>query len=623
MSISSPQINRNFIDAATAGSLAGLFAERVKRTPDKIALCQYDPGHERWISYSWTTLAQQVARWRAALAAERLQPGDRVAVMLQNSIEWVCFDQAAQSLGLVVVSLYTTDTDENIVYILDDAGVRLLFVGEVEQWRALRSHRVALPYLQRVWCLHAARELATEPDVLLRWINEVLPSTAAPYQVAITDPDAVATLIYTSGTTGRPKGVMLTHRNLLSNAEAVQQLIPAYAGDVFLSFLPLAHGFERTVEYLLPMMAGSCVTYARSIALLAEDLRVVRPTVFISAPRLYEKMYGVIQQKLAGHPIKQRLMHWTVSLGWRRFEAMQQRRPPLQLWERLLWQVLHTLVAGKVLARLGGRLRVAVTGAAPLPQQVTRFFLGLGLPLIEGYGLTEAGPVVSGNRFTDNIAGSVGTPLVGVEVRLATNGELLVRSAGVMRGYWQREAATHQVIDADGWLHTGDLAEIKAGHIYIRGRLKEILVTSTGEKVPPADMEAVITLDPLFDQAMVVGEGKPFLAALLVLNADSWHDFAASLRLDPHAAQSLQDPRAIDAVLARLAKRLSAFPGYAQIHAVYLSTKAWSIDNGLLTPTLKIKRHTLTQQFSAQIDALYRGHILIEQQDTLDLLDES
>jgi len=608
-----PQSHKtDFIDEAMAKTLPELFHQRVKRSPNNVAYTQYDVKARIWRNYTWQEVQFLVQRWRQALLKEELTEGDRVAIMLGNSVEWICLDQAAQSLGLVIVSLYTTDTAENITYILDDAGVRLLLVAELDQWKNIETHKTGLPVLQSVWCLQDGTAPEYEQYGRVQCIDNILPSESVPYENRHFDPDTLATIIYTSGTTGRPKGVMLSHHNILSNAEAVHKNIPAYPDDVFLSFLPLAHAFERTIEYYLPMMAGSQVSYAKSIETLVDDLQEIRPTVFLSAPRLYEKIYVAIQQKVASHRLKRKLFQWTVSLGWQQFEASQNRRPPVSIAKRLLGKVLHNIVAEKVLARLGGRLRVAVTGAAPMSEKVSRFFLGLGLPLVEGYGLTEASPAVTGNSLEKNIPGSVGEALHGVEVAIADNGELLVRSPGVMLGYWHKAEATREAIDRDGWLHTGDLAEIKKGRIYIRGRLKEILVTSTGEKVAPADMETSITLDPLFEQAMVVGEGKPFISALLVLEKEGWSKFAGELALDSTDSQSLQSPEAINAVLSKLASLLSSFPGYAQIHSVYLTCEPWTIDNGLLTPTLKIKRNVIKEHFSKQITELYRGHLMAE-----------
>jgi len=601
----------DFITAAEAGTLPGLFAARVQRSPEKLAYQQYESQTESWRDYSWQELHALVASWRGALALENLQPGDRVATLLKNGIDWVCFEQAAQSLGLVIVALYTTDTPNNLSYILADAGVRVLLIEDLAQWQGLVGKREELSALQRVWCLQKGESGSNQAE-FIRHVKDILPVEGQNYENKVTDPGALATIIYTSGTTGRPKGVMLSHHNILVNAEAVQKHIPAYPEDIFLSFLPLAHGFERTVNYYLPMMAGSRVSYARSIKLLAEDLLTVRPTVFLSAPRLYEKIYAAVQYKVAPHWLKRKLLAATISLGWQKFEAQQQRRPLLNLIQRFQHVILHRLVAEKILSRLGGRLRVAVTGAAPMSVKVARFFIGLGFPLVEGYGLTEAGPVVSANSPEKNIPGSVGITLPGVEVTTTEEGELLVRSAGVMQGYWHRQEATREVIDDSDWLHTGDLAEIKDDTIFIRGRRKDILVTSTGEKVPPADMEMAITLDPLFEQAMVVGEGKPFISALLVLNPDAWKKLAKELGLDAEDSGSLKSPEAIDAVLHKLAALLGMFPGYAQIHAVSLSCEPWRIENGLLTPTFKIKRSELEKHFAREINELYRGHVLVE-----------
>jgi long-chain acyl-CoA synthetase len=265
------------------------------------------------------------------------------------------------------------------------------------------------------------------------------------------------------------------------------------------------------------------------------------------------------------------------------------------------------------LERLGGRLRVAISGAAPLPARVAQCFIGLGLTLVEGYGLTEAAPTVAGNRIEDNVPGSAGLPIPGVDTRIAENGELLVSSPGVMLGYWKLAQATRRAIDEDGWLHTGDIAEMREGRIYIRGRLKDILVMSSGEKVPAGDLERTITGDPLFEQALVVGEGKPFVTALIVLEQQAWKVLAGELSLDSEDGRSLQARRANRAVVDRIAGLLREFPVHARVRRVRLSLEPWTIDNGLLTPTMKVKRGEVEQHFSKEIGALYAGHVVAEQ----------
>jgi long-chain acyl-CoA synthetase len=518
-------------------------------------------------------------------------------------MDWVCFDQAALGLGLVVVPLYTTDSPDNLVHILGDSGARLLLIDSYARWVPLAERRRSVPDLRRVLCVAGARGLG---DDTVRSLPEWLPGEPGEPIEPDSDPGTLATLVYTSGTTGRPKGVMLSHRAILWDAEAVLRRIPARSSDLFLSFLPLAHAFERTVGYYLPMMAGCCVAYARSIEQLRHDLLTLRPTVLLSVPRVYDRIFLAIQTKVGERGLRRRLIETTVSVGWRRFQAAQGTGPAPGPLGRLLWPLLARLVARPVLDRLGGRVRVAVSGGAPLSPAVTRFFIGLGLPLTEGYGLTEAAPVVSGSAPKDCVPGSVGGALPGIKVRLSPQNELLVRAPSLMLGYWGRPEATREAIDGDGWLHTGDLAEIHDGRISIRGRMKEILVTSSGEKVPPADMEMALTLDPLFDQAMVLGEGRPYLAALLVLNREAWAHLARGLGLDPEDPASLGSSKALNSAQSRVRECLKGFPGYAQVRAVHLALEPWTLENGLITPTLKVKREQLESRFDEVIQGLYR-----------------
>jgi long-chain acyl-CoA synthetase len=598
----------DLISCAEAGTLPGLFKRRIERTPGTVAYQQYDPAGHRWISYTWQEVHIQYSRWQQALAGENLEAGDRVAVILRNSVEWVCFEQAALSLGLVVVPLCIWDSPGNIAYILTDSGSRILLVGTDQQWQALAEHCAGLPALEHILCLEKEKVTGTQQQkIKFSHVADWLPKRpVAPVNRAV-DPHGLATIVYTSGTTSYPKGVMLSHLNILWNAEAVLKVNPGYREDVFLSFLPLSHTFERTVGYYVPMMAGSSVAYARSSKDLAEDLLIIRPTVLISVPRIFERMYARIQQQLIEKGALARLLfRWAEEVGWHRFEATQGRGRHANLLERILFRpLLHRIVAAKVLARLGGRVRFAVSGGAPLQERLSQFFVGLGLPLVQGFGLTETSPVISANRLENNVPASVGEPLPGVEVKIEHNGELLVRSPGVMLGYWNRPEDTSAAIDGDGWLHTGDIAEILDHRIYIRGRLKEILVTSTGEKVSPADMETSIILDPLFNQAMVVGEGRPYIAALLVLNPAAWQVFASGLGLDPEDPTSLQSPAATKEVIKKIAGLLRKFPAHAQIRSVYMTLEPWTIENGVITATMKLKRPEIEKQFAEQIRKLY------------------
>ncbi|MGD2076477.1 MAG: long-chain fatty acid--CoA ligase, partial [Gammaproteobacteria bacterium] len=554
------------ISPEQAGTLAGLFYERVRRTPDALAYRFFEEDTERWQDLSWSEVGRQVARWQAALASEDLQPGDRVAVMMQNCPEWVMFDQAALANGLVVVPLYTQDRAENAAYILNNCGAKLLLIGNQEHWDGLQAVMDELGSLTRIISVRHI-DTAAHPDGRLKTVGGWLPDSAELVR-ASRESDSLATIVYTSGTTGRPKGVMLSHYNILWNAYRSLEAVSCRPDDLFLSFLPLSHTLERTGGYYLPMMAGAGIAYNRAITLLGEDLLAVRPTVLISVPRIFERVYNKI---LAGleekSPIARTLFNLAVDTGWRRFELEQGRggwSPRL-----LLWPLLYALVGRKVMAKLGGRLRLAVVGGAPLPLSVARLFIGLGLPMIQGYGLTETSPVISVNPLENNDPASVGSLLTDVEAKIGANDELLVRSPGVMLGYWGNDRGTRDMIDARGWLHTGDKARIENDQLYITGRLKEIIVLANGEKVPPADMEMMICMDPLIEQAMVIGDSRPYLTALLVLNREQMEEICRELKLERCDSEACGSSRVNQLVLERIANQICCFPGYAKIRQVW------------------------------------------------------
>lgn len=599
-----PDNQDHIITPEQAVTLHGLFVERVKRTPEAIAFRYFDADENAWLSMTWAQARDQTARWQAALMREGLVAGDRVGIMLRNCPQWVLFDQAALSLGLVVVPLYTEDRQDSVAYIINDAGVKVLLFENAEQWQALRSVCAQLPCIQRMISLD---RVAGHNEVRLQCVEEWLPEHAV-FDKQVRGRDALATIMYTSGTTGRPKGVMLSHRNILFDAHAALVTCPIAGTDTMLSFLPLSHAFERTVGYYICVMAGVTVAYARSVQLLSEDLQIIRPTILVSVPRIFERVYGAISAKLEeASPLRRKLFALAVNVGWHRFEHEQGRAG----WNLslLLWPLLNHLVASKVMARLGGRLRLTLCGGAALQPEISRVFIALGLPILQGYGLTETSPIVCANRLDSNFPSSVGLPLPGVEVRIGEQGALLVKGQNVMLGYWNNAEATRAMIDADGWLNSGDIASIsESGHITITGRLKEIIVMSNGEKISPADMERAILRDRLFELVMVYGEGRPYLTALAVVNAAGWAHLAQEAGVRADMPESLHDPRIEQQALQRIADQIKEFPGYAKINRVLLLTEPWSVDNGLLTPTLKVKRGSVVKHFAKEIEQLYQGH---------------
>lgn len=593
------------ISAEQAGTLAGLFRERVRRSPDAIAYRQYDSNDGQWHDTTWSGMAAEVVRWQKAFAAEDLQPGDRIAVLLRNCKEWVTYDQAALGCGLVIVPMYLDDRPESMAYILNDSGCKLLLLHGQEHWDGIQTVLRELDSLIRILTLEAVTNPGNDPRV--RTVSEWLPGPGGDLRVTDSSADELATVVYTSGTTGRPKGVMLSHWNILFDSERALEIVHMYPSDLLLSFLPLSHTFERTAGYYGPMMAGSTVAYARSIPELGEDLLTVQPTLMISVPRIYERVYNKIQAGLAEKPpLASRLFNLAVDTGWKRFLHRQGRGR----WQPvfLLWPLLNKLVAGKIMAKLGGRMRLAASGGAPLPSPIAKVFIGLGLNLVQGYGLTETSPILAANPEDDNDPASVGVPLRGLELRVGEQDELLARGPVVMLGYWNNPDATAAVIDSDGWFHTGDKARIENNHVYITGRIKEIIVLANGEKVPPADMEMAIALDTLFEQVMVIGDNRPYLTALLVLNSEQWAQLAAELKLDASDPGALHSEALEQYVSDKLGERLAEFPGYARIHGITCTLEPWSIENELITPTLKLKRNRITERFAADIDRMYEGH---------------
>ncbi len=600
------QWTEDLVSVESARTLDGLFVQRVHRSGERVAYRHYQRGAKEWQDLTWAQVAAEVARWQDALAGEDLHPGDRVALLLRNGPEWVIFDQAAMGMGLVVVPLYTDDRPDNVAYILEDAAVKLLLVQDLGRWKRLAPAVSDNVSLQRVLLWDPGKD-PNDPvagDKRLRSVSAWLPAKGSQLRRRNGDPHQLASIVYTSGTTGRSKGVMLSHYNMLSVAHGALTVVACYKEDIFLSFLPLSHTLERTAGYYLPMMTGATVAYSRSVGQLAQDLQIIQPTVIVAVPRIFERVYGRIKDQLASKSsISRRLFGAAINVGWQRFLYRQGRAH----WSGLLllWPLLRRLVASKIIERLGGRLRAAISGGAPLSPEIARVFIGLDVPILQGYGLTETSPVISVNPLEDNEPASVGIPLRGVEVKVGENDELLVKSPGVMMGYWNNHAATSQMIDADGWLHTGDQARIERNHIYIIGRIKDILVLSNGEKVPPADMELAIALDPLVEQVMVVGEGRSFLTALVVLDGDFWPGLAQDYGLDPMAPESLGNSKVLSLLLKRLRDALRDFPGYAKIRRVTLLLEPWTVDNDLLTPTMKLKRARIVEYHAKAVDAMY------------------
>ncbi|MCW8929947.1 MAG: AMP-dependent synthetase/ligase [Gammaproteobacteria bacterium] len=594
-----------------AGTLDGLFYERTMRSADDTAYIQYNKQKkqspdEAWEKTTWNEMAILVGKWQKAISRENLENGDRIAILMKNCKEWIAVDQAALGLGLVVVPLYLDDRPDNISYILEDAAVKLLVIQDINQWNHLRENCVDNDTLKRVILVDASSDKLHNESEQVTSAQQWLPEQGHLLHKRNGAPEELATIVYTSGTTGKPKGVMLSHKNILSIAYPSALGLKISDKDLFLSFLPMSHTFERSLGYYLTVMVGCRVAFARSIQLLAEDLVTLKPNMLISVPRIYERVYAKIESTLLkGSPIKRALFKLTVQVGWNRF-LYQQKRTHFCL-SCILWPILKKIVADKVMQKFGGNLKLAATGGAAIPFPVAKTFIGLGLTLIQGYGLTETSPVATFNRIENNDPRSIGHPLEGIELKIGDNDELLIKSPGVMIGYWNNHAATAQAIDPDGWFHSGDQARIddKTGHVYITGRLKDILIMSNGEKIPPTDIENTIVIDPLYEHALLLGEGEAYLSAVLVLNSEEWVHIAQQNKLDPFDKENLHNKTINNQIVRHLRTVLHDFPGYAKIRKVILTLDPWTVENGILTPTLKVKRPVVLEQFKKEIKNIY------------------
>lgn len=587
---------------------------RVKLAPHAEALRQFDRRTNTWEHVSYQDLLERIYQWRCAFAALHLEHGTRIAILLPSGIDHVCCDQAAIANGLICVPLHAIDTAGSSAFILSDSQAQVLVTNFKNRWDEIAASTQDLSAIKEVIFTEdlPSENQNTGPRQwgLENWLASGHTIKKLP---EVCQENDIVTIVYTSGTTGRPKGVMLSHKNVVSNVKNTLMTVLPEPGEVFLSFLPLSHTYERMAGYYLALGMGCTIVYNRSIPQLGDDFRLIRPHAMISVPRIYERIYAKVQSRLTQAPaFKRYLFYWAVNCGWRNYCRRYNitfEQTFASKFDWLFWPILKSLVAKTVLNQFGGRLRYAISGGAALQGEVAKTFCGLGVPIIQGYGMTESSPIIAGNSLTYNHPNTVGKPLPNTHVRLdETTQEIQVKSDSIMKGYWHRKDATKEVFTEDGWFRTGDVGEFDCdGFLRIVGRIKEIIVTSTGEKVPPADLEQAIELDELFEQALIIGEDRPCISTIVVLNPKVWASFAKTLGVDPQDPESLHLSSVQAAALKRVKMAVKTFPKYAQPRNILLTLEPWTIENELITPTLKLKRKNLHNKFAAQIQAMYAG----------------
>jgi long-chain acyl-CoA synthetase len=547
------------------------------------------------------------------IAAFGLARGDRVVIMSESRPEWLLADLAVLAAGGVTVPIYPTLSATQARYILQDCGARLAFVSTAEQLDKIQHVRHQLPSLEAIVVFDEAPN--PTPSVLsfeslmerghARMVGEWGIGRQFRDVARAVAPSDLATIIYTSGTTGEPKGVMLTHGNLVSNLLGAQAMLSVTSDDVGLSFLPLSHSFERMVAYTC-LANGVTIIFAETMDTIARDLRRVQPTVMTGVPRVYEKFADRIME--GGHALPQprrTLFHWGIRVGLARARVEMGGRRVSGLLA-LETAIAERLVFAKIRDQVGGRIRVLVSGSAPLSNNVAEFFHGIGLPITEGYGLTETAPILTVNPQGAARVGTVGKPLPGVEIRIAEDGEILARGPNIMAGYYNKPEATSDVLRG-GWFYTGDIGAIDAdGYLTITDRKKDLLVTSGGKKIAPQPLETILKRSPLVGEAIVLGDRRRFASALIVPNFDALERRLRDLGRPPSSRESLVDREDVIALYDEIVQGLNRdLAQFERIKKIRLLPREFSIESGELTPTLKVRRRVIEEKWREEIDKMY------------------
>jgi long-chain acyl-CoA synthetase len=598
-------------------TIAQLFyAAAEKNLPDALAAKR----NGVYVPISHAELVALVERLALAMAARGMKAGDRLAIMSENCPEWAIADFACAIQGIPDVTIYATLNGEQAAFILKDSQSRWVLCSTRDQLDKVLAVWDGLPDLEAAVLVEGELPAGTG-RTLLHWSDlqregEAMEARRAEVRAwgAQRKASDVLTLIYTSGTTGDPKGAILTHGNLVSNVLAGRATVSIIGeNERALSFLPLTHIFERMAGHFLWFHAGASIYYAESVATVAADMLEVRPTLMASVPRIYEKIYAKIYDTVsAGSFIKRLIFHWAMLAGRQAVPYLLKGQEPPS-WKGLWYRTAKAIVFEKIRQRTGGRLKIAVSGGAPLGGKIMEFFWILGIPILEGYGLTETSPIITVNRFGEVVPGCVGRPLYTEWngrpfVKIAEDGEILCQGPNVMLGYWNNEKATQEAIDTDGYFHTGDIGHFDdQGRLYITDRKKELIVTSGGKKVAPQPIENLLKVDKYISQAVLIGDKRNFISALIVPNFDSLARWAGykKITFKTHA-ELIQNPLVIAKVGSRVERVNERLSNYERVKKMVLLDQEMTLEGGQLTPSLKVKRRVVNQMYAKQIEGLYQ-----------------
>jgi long-chain acyl-CoA synthetase len=563
----------------------------------------------RYVPLSTEEVRQEVERIALGLRWLGVVPGDKVILLAENGPWWAMADYAILSIGAITVPIYTSLVPDQIKYIINDSDAKVVIVSDRNLWE--KTAAVKKDLLKVAQFISFERKPA-EGVLPLEKIE------AEGEKARLTDPrlfgmtaqavkpEDTASIIYTSGTTGIPKGVLLSHANFMSNVEILSKILPFGDKDTDLSFLPLSHVLERLVTFAF-MSRGVSMAYAESIETVAENLKEVKPTLMVSVPRLFEKIYArVMDTVLTGSSLKKKIFFWALKVGKTYGELTLQKRPiPGSLRRRR--NIAHKLVFSKILEKTGGRVHFFVSGGAPLAKDIAEFFYALGIVVLEGYGLTESSPVIAVNTFENLKFGTVGKPIPGVEVKIAPDGEILARGPNIMRGYYKKDEETREALEG-GWLHTGDIGHLDAeGFLVITDRKKDLIVTSGGKNVAPQPIENVLKQNPYIANAVVIGGSRKFIAALIVPNIEKLEEYAKSEGVAyVNRKDLIQNEAVVRFLLGEVDRSTPNLAPYEKVKKIALLERDFEIERGEITPTLKVKRNIVEDKYKELIDSLYR-----------------
>ncbi|MEO0105823.1 MAG: long-chain fatty acid--CoA ligase [candidate division WOR-3 bacterium] len=586
-------------------SIYEFFLSAVKRYPGRIALQYKSEG--QWKTMVYQELADKISRLAGALVDMGIKKGDKVAILSYNRPEWVIADLATLAIGGVVVPIYHIPGHylpaEYVLYILNDAGVKLIFIQDVESYKRIEQKIKNARELRYIVFFEPSAEINIEHKKFSDLIATLPKETPQQFP----DGEDLATIVYTSGTTGEPKGCMLTHNNILSNVHCAAKRFHFTPEDSVISYLPLAHMFERTCNYYTVLLNGGKIGYAQDISTVAQDAEEIKPTLVLATPRVIEIAYNTAVQKVEGSSIFKKGLVLSAVKSLNEYANLKYRKKPIPLWLKIKCSIYNKLVASKFRALGGGKIRAIIVGGAPLNRQIAKILYIFGFNIVEGYGLTETSPCVACCTVEDNRLGTVGKPFDDVEVKIGENNEILVRGPNVMKGYYNKPEETARAIDKDGWFHTGDEGKFdEYGNLIITGRLKEIIVTSGGKKIAPVPIEANLTASKFIEQAILCGDKRNYITALIVPMKKTVEKYAEQKNITYRQFSELITTDEIkELIKEEIISVNESLAQFEKIKAFTILSEGFTVENGLLTATLKLKRSKIYEKYSKQIEKMY------------------